>query len=237
VSTTGELHGERGGAYIEHVEETHDGTEGRYAGGLGLDTGEGRLDVGGERDISSSPTERDRDKRCGHLPGLHGAVRLWVVERKIPNDEKEECIQADKWNGPVEILNISTGCRGRNSARRDSRWDCVGGKENGHGTAQLSEVGATDEDLLEGRILEDRLGKDVGNIVLQVTMTEERKCVTGYEPAEFAASQYKTTTHPGGTSKVDKTPCSAKDWRYRHRRQSICCGRGGLVLRTSRDNQ
>ncbi len=54
---------------VGHVEEGHNGTEGRDVLVLGLHAGERRLDVGGERDVTSSPTERDGDEDSGELPG------------------------------------------------------------------------------------------------------------------------------------------------------------------------
>jgi len=72
--------------------------------------------------------------------------------------------------------------------RRSSRWDAVGREEDGHGSEKLAKVGAADDDLLIRRILENRFCEDVGNIVLEIAMSEQSKCISRNEPAEFAVS-------------------------------------------------
>ena len=55
---------------VGDVEESHDGSEGGDIGVGGFDRGEGRLDVGGEGDISGGPSEGDGNEDGGELPTL-----------------------------------------------------------------------------------------------------------------------------------------------------------------------
>jgi hypothetical protein len=113
-------------------------------------------------------------------------VWRWAIEGKVPNNEEEQSVNADEWDGSVEIpgsVHIKPTRR-----RRSSRWDAVGSEEDGHGSEKLAKVGAADDDLLVRRILENRFGEDVGNVVLEITMSEQSKRISRDEPAEFAVS-------------------------------------------------
>jgi hypothetical protein len=116
-------------------------------------------------------------------------VRLRVVVRNVPDDEEQERIETDE------------GDRGR---------DETGGEEDGGSTEQLSQIGTTDDDLLVGRVLEDRLGEDVGDIVLEVAVTKEGKGVSGDEPAELAGAKDELATDIDSLEEVDETMIDAK---------------------------
>jgi len=79
--------------------------------------------------------------------------------------------------------------------RIGSRRDVIGGEEDGRCPHKLAKVGTTDDDWLVGRVQEHGLCEDVGNVVLEVAMAEQRQRISGDEPAEFAVAQDQSGTN------------------------------------------
>jgi len=177
---------------VEGVQESHDGTQRRDLVIRTFNLGKSSLNVGSQRDITGSPTERDRDPDSSQCPSIRESILLGGIrEGQDPNDQETKSIETQP------------GERG---------LDLVGEEKHKEGTQKLTKVGTSDHDLGIGTFVQDTLGKCRAQLGLEVTVSEQWNGVTRNEPNELAGREddLGTAVH-GGTEVSEAVTNLGKD--------------------------